>query len=81
MRVTRLTILIRNTWFSQSDVDELVSVGMNTVRIPVSRPNFAFPEPSCQLILQLGYWIVEALVDRKTEFFPRGGLKQLVSTR
>jgi hypothetical protein len=54
---------------------------MNTVRIPVSRPNFAFPEPSCQLILQLGYWIVEALVDRKTEFFPRGGLKQLVSTR
>ncbi|KAH9851872.1 glycoside hydrolase family 5 protein [Lenzites betulinus] len=25
----------------------------------------------------LGYWIVESLVDRKTEFYPRGGLKQL----
>ncbi len=29
--------------------------------------------------LQLGYWIVEALVDRQTEFYPRGGLSQLVS--
>lgn len=28
--------------------------------------------------LQLGYWIVEPLVDRKTEFYPRGGIKQLV---
>lgn len=25
----------------------------------------------------LGYWIVEQLVDRKTEFYPRGGLRQL----
>ncbi|THG99809.1 hypothetical protein EW026_g2627 [Hermanssonia centrifuga] len=25
----------------------------------------------------LGYWIIEALVDRQTEFFPRGGLRQL----
>ncbi|KAF8238160.1 glycoside hydrolase family 5 protein [Tricholoma matsutake] len=48
-----------NTWFSQSDVDALASVGINTVRIP------------------LGYWIVEALVDRRTEFYPRGGLAQL----
>lgn len=28
---------------------------------------------------QLGYWIIEDLVDRKTEFYPRGGLTQLVS--
>ncbi|KAK7686302.1 hypothetical protein QCA50_010526 [Cerrena zonata] len=27
--------------------------------------------------IPLGYWIVEPLVDRKTEFFPRGGIKQL----
>ncbi|KAJ7230653.1 glycoside hydrolase family 5 protein [Mycena pura] len=27
--------------------------------------------------IPLGYWIVEALVDRKTEFYPRGGLTQL----
>jgi len=27
--------------------------------------------------IPLGYWIVEALVDRETEFFPRGGLSQL----
>ncbi|THG99802.1 hypothetical protein EW026_g2630 [Hermanssonia centrifuga] len=27
--------------------------------------------------IPLGYWIVEALVDRQTEFYPRGGLSQL----
>ncbi|KAJ6581032.1 glycoside hydrolase family 5 protein [Mycena capillaripes] len=27
--------------------------------------------------IPLGYWIVEALVDRTTEFYPRGGLAQL----
>ncbi|KXN91097.1 Glucan endo-1,6-beta-glucosidase B [Leucoagaricus sp. SymC.cos] len=27
--------------------------------------------------IPLGYWIVEDLVDRSTEFYPRGGLKQL----
>ncbi|KAL0568264.1 hypothetical protein V5O48_013724 [Marasmius crinis-equi] len=47
------------TWFNQPDVDELVRLKINAVRIP------------------LGYWIIEALVDRKTEFFPRGGFKQL----
>ncbi|KAK1217379.1 hypothetical protein PQX77_019979 [Marasmius sp. AFHP31] len=47
------------TWFNQADVDELASLGINTVRIP------------------LGYWIVEPLVDRKSEFFPRGGIKHL----
>ena len=31
-------------------------------------------------VTQLGYWIVEPLVDRNTEHFPRGGIKQLVST-
>ncbi|PBK99889.1 glycoside hydrolase family 5 protein [Armillaria gallica] len=27
--------------------------------------------------IPLGYWIVEALVDRKTEFYPRGGIHHL----
>ncbi|KAK6978151.1 glycoside hydrolase [Favolaschia claudopus] len=27
--------------------------------------------------IPLGYWIIEALVDRRTEFYPRGGLKHL----
>ncbi|KAH6915732.1 glycoside hydrolase family 5 protein [Coprinopsis sp. MPI-PUGE-AT-0042] len=48
-----------NTWFNQTDVDELVAAGINTVRIP------------------LGYWIVEPLVDRKTEFYPKGGILEL----
>lgn len=48
-----------SSWFNQTDVDELVAAGINTVRIP------------------LGYWIVEDLVDRDTEFFPRGGLRHL----
>ncbi|KAF5379499.1 hypothetical protein D9615_006486 [Tricholomella constricta] len=48
-----------NTWFTQSDVDQFVDLGLNTVRIP------------------LGYWIVEDIVDRNTEFYPRGGLAQL----
>ncbi|KAF8887331.1 glycoside hydrolase family 5 protein [Infundibulicybe gibba] len=48
-----------STWFNQADVDALVNVGINTVRIP------------------LGYWLVEDLVDRTTEFYPRGGLDQL----
>ncbi|KAI5895668.1 glycoside hydrolase [Schizophyllum commune H4-8] len=48
-----------STWFSQDDVDQLVRLGINTVRIP------------------LGYWIIEDLVERDTEFYPRGGLQQL----
>jgi hypothetical protein len=28
---------LRNTWFNQTDVDDLISVGINTVRIPVGR--------------------------------------------
>ncbi|KAG6827783.1 hypothetical protein H0H92_010476 [Tricholoma furcatifolium] len=47
------------TWFTQSDVDTFVELGLNTVRIP------------------LGYWIVEDLVNRTSEFYPRGGIKQL----
>ncbi|KAI0630907.1 glycoside hydrolase family 5 protein [Trametes polyzona] len=27
--------------------------------------------------IPLGYWIVEPLVDRRTEFYPRGGIRQL----
>ncbi|KAL1759752.1 glycoside hydrolase superfamily [Schizophyllum commune] len=48
-----------STWFNQKDVDELVRLGINTVRIP------------------LGYWLIEDLVERDTEFYPRGGLQQL----
>ncbi|PAV19754.1 glycoside hydrolase family 5 [Pyrrhoderma noxium] len=48
-----------NTWFTQDDVDKLVELKINAVRIP------------------LGYWIVEQLVDRKTEFYPKGGFKHL----
>ncbi|PFH50219.1 glycoside hydrolase family 5 protein [Amanita thiersii Skay4041] len=49
-----------DTWFNQTDVDQLVAAGINTVRIP------------------LGYWIVEPLVDRSTEFYVRGGFRQLI---
>ncbi|KIL57356.1 glycoside hydrolase family 5 protein [Amanita muscaria Koide BX008] len=48
-----------SSWFTQSDVDQLVAAGINTVRIP------------------LGWWIVEPLVDRSKEYFPRGGFRQL----
>lgn len=30
------------------------------------------------IVFKLGYWIVEDLVDRSEEFYPRGGMKQLV---
>jgi aryl-phospho-beta-D-glucosidase BglC (GH1 family) len=48
-----------DTWFTKSHVDQLVEVGINTVRVP------------------LGYWIVEALVNRPAEAYPRGGLAYL----
>ncbi|KAJ7813139.1 glycoside hydrolase family 5 protein [Mycena olivaceomarginata] len=54
-----------SSWFNQTDVDALVAAGINTVRIPIYNRT------------QLGYWIIEALVDRTTEFYPRGGLDQL----
>ncbi|KAF8184464.1 glycoside hydrolase family 5 protein [Pholiota molesta] len=47
------------TWFTQTDVDNLVHAGINTARIP------------------LGYWIVEPLVNRTSEFYPRGGIVEL----
>lgn len=47
------------TWFNQTDVDQIQAAGLNAVRIP------------------LGYWIIEPLVDRTTEFYPRGGILQL----
>ncbi|KIK57090.1 glycoside hydrolase family 5 protein, partial [Collybiopsis luxurians FD-317 M1] len=49
-----------DSWFSQTDVNTLKSLGINTVRIP------------------LGFWIVEQLVDRQTEFYPEGGLVALI---
>ena len=66
------------SWFTQSDVDQIKAAGLNTVRIPVriqhNSPNF---EPD-QIFPQLGYWIIEDLVNRSNEYFPRGGLVELV---
>jgi hypothetical protein len=58
----------------------MADLGLNTVRIPVSK---VFSSAFLILILceQLGYWIVEPLVDRSTEFYPRGGIEQLVRVR
>ena len=71
--------LSRSTWFFQDDVDELVRLGINTVRIPVSRmENFCITLTKANISCQLGYWIIEELVERETEFYPRGGLQQLV---
>ena len=39
---------------------------MSSLPVPVS------------LLLQLGYWIVEDLVNRTSEHYPRGGIKYLV---
>ncbi|OCH93675.1 glycoside hydrolase family 5 protein [Obba rivulosa] len=50
-----------STWFTQDDVNQIASLDLNVVRIP------------------LGYWIVEPLVDRTTEHYPRGGIKFLQS--
>ncbi|KLO13684.1 glycoside hydrolase [Schizopora paradoxa] len=47
------------SWFTQSDVDALQQLGLNTVRIP------------------LGFWIVEPLVDSSSEFYAKGGIKEL----
>lgn len=48
-----------DSWFTQSDLQDLQNAGINTLRIP------------------LGYWIVEALVERPAENYPRGGLEYL----
>ncbi|KAI6041889.1 glycoside hydrolase family 5 protein [Pisolithus marmoratus] len=48
-----------DSWFTQSDLQDLKNSGINTLRIP------------------LGYWIVEALVERPAENYPRGGLEYL----
>ena len=73
--------LFRETWFTQEHVNQLVCAGINTVRIPV-RWLVTFVLLSHSLndtTVQLGYWIVEPLVNRATEFYPRGGMSQLVS--
>lgn len=70
--------LIRSSWFNQTDVDALVAAGINTVRIPVSLVLCQLGYLKFIIAPQLGYWIIEALVDRTTEFYPRGGLDQLV---
>ena len=44
-----------------------------------SSPSCYHPTRINDTLLQLGYWIVEALVNRATEFYPKGGILQLVS--
>jgi len=68
-----------DTWFTQDDLKTLLAAGINTVRIPVSIFFFAcFPCSVIYYATQLGYWLVEDLVDRKVEYYPRGSLKYLV---
>lgn len=45
--------------FTAKDVEKIVSLGLDHVRIPI------------------GYWIIEELVDRSTEFYATGGFLQL----
>ncbi|EGX52505.1 hypothetical protein AOL_s00043g294 [Orbilia oligospora ATCC 24927] len=47
------------TWITEADLKEMVSYGINTVRIPV------------------GYWMLEDLVYRDSEYFPKGGYPYL----
>ena len=42
-------------------------------------PSFYYGIRNNDALIQLGYWIVEPLVNRATEFYPRGGMLQLVS--
>jgi glucan endo-1,6-beta-glucosidase len=69
--------VLRSTWFTQDDVNILKGAGMNTVRLPVR--TFMPLSPMVVLpLFQLGFWIVEPLVNRVTESYPRGGIKFLV---
>jgi hypothetical protein len=70
-------VVLRSTWFTQDDVNILKGAGINTVRIPV-RTVMPLSAMAVLLLSQLGYWIVESLVDRNTESYPRGGIKFLV---
>ncbi|TFY74678.1 hypothetical protein EWM64_g9334 [Hericium alpestre] len=68
-----------STWFTQDHVNQLKAYGINTARVPVS---FSVVSRSFRAVIliisgQLGYWIVEALVDRNNEYYPRGGIKFL----
>lgn len=66
-----------DTWFTQNDIEALKVAGINTVRLPVSISGIRFASVT-YCTTQLGYWIVEDLVDRAVEYYPRGGLKYLV---
>lgn len=81
LHTLNIVLISRSTWFNQTDVDALKGVGINTVRVPVRSRNFHLCDEGLQSsFAQLGFWIVEAIVDRTTEFYPRGGILQLVST-
>jgi aryl-phospho-beta-D-glucosidase BglC (GH1 family) len=44
------------SWLNQTDIDTLVELGINAVRIP------------------MGFWILEGLVDRSSEYYAQGAL-------
>ena len=72
-----------DTWFTKDHINQPKEVlGINTIQSLVCMQlnfiMFYFIEESC--IVQLGYWIIEALVARLAEAYPRGGLAYLVST-
>ncbi|KAJ6263047.1 glucan endo-1,6-beta-glucosidase [Drechslerella dactyloides] len=50
------------SWITESDFQQMVAAGINTVRIPI------------------GYWILEDLVYKDSEHFPRGGYPYLLKT-
>jgi glucan endo-1,6-beta-glucosidase len=69
-------VVLRSTWFTQDDVNVLKGAGINTVRIPVC--TFTPLSVVGLSLFQLGYWIVEPLVNRTTESYPCGGIRFLV---
>ena len=75
-----IDVMSRASWFTQDDVNQIVEYGLNTVRVPVSiRPRLSRAIPPSDIRNQLGYWIVEQLVNRETEYYPVGGIVYLVS--
>lgn len=76
-----------STWFTETDVQNIANAGLNTVRIPV-RFSFLPPCPSTKLrnspqtplFFQLGFWIIEDLVNRTTEFYVSPPLRPFLFT-
>lgn len=65
------------TWFTETDVQRLKELGINTVRIPVSVLPRTISGFHAHCTSKLGYWLVEPLVE-EGEFYPKGGMRRLV---